>query len=327
MSDQPSGQTPGAEGVQGQPLTPEQAQAVFAYQQAVAAQYAQQGRPLTPEQVMAVMQMVMAGQAQQQQQMLARQRISGGRVDGGRVMQWALGLAAVAGVAIVMVGLIFTLSPTVQEVVGSGIPGPGPGPASQGPVPEPLNLAPTVGPGGEGVPLTQAELTAPPPVAVAPPIKPIGPAAPARLVISKIGVNAPIDTMGLTARGEIQTPSLNRPNLVGWYKYGPQPGERGPSVVLGHKDTRTKSAVFSKLGLIRRGDTIKVIRADGVTATFTVDGVEQASKRIFPTSRVYSNRKNAELRLITCGGVYNPRTHSYTDNIIVYATLTDAKRA
>ena len=58
---------------------------------------------------------------------------------------------------------------------------------------------------------------------------------------------------------------------------------------------------------------------------FTVSGIEQVSKSSFPTARVYGNTENAQLRLITCGGIYNKSAHSYTDNIIVYATLSKKK--
>jgi hypothetical protein len=45
----------------------------------------------------------------------------------------------------------------------------------------------------------------------------------------------------------------------------------------------------------------------------------------FPTKRVYGNTATSSLRLITCGGVFNAKQHSYTDNIVVYATLTEVK--
>jgi sortase (surface protein transpeptidase) len=98
-------------------------------------------------------------------------------------------------------------------------------------------------------------------------------------------------------------------------------------VVLGHKDTRTRPAVFSRLREIRNGDTIEVKRQDHTTAVFTVGGVEQASKKTFPTQRVYGSQgANAQLHLITCGGDYNRSIGHYTDNIIVYATMTSSYR-
>ena len=40
----------------------------------------------------------------------------------------------------------------------------------------------------------------------------------------------------------------------------------------------------------------------------------------FPTDTVYGPTPDAELRLITCGGAFDPATHHYLSNIIVYAT-------
>jgi hypothetical protein len=179
----------------------------------------------------------------------------------------------------------------------------------------------------------QAMFEAPP--SVPPPLPPIQPApamlpsTPKRLVVKRLGINAPIGSVGLDRRGAIQVPPINNPNLVGWYRHGPTAGEGGPSVMLGHKDTRSGSAVFSRLYEIKNGDTIEIKRQDGVTAVFTVGGVEQAAKTTFPTQRVYGDQpgSNAQLHLITCGGVYNRTTGHYTDNIIVYATMTSSYRS
>jgi sortase (surface protein transpeptidase) len=96
--------------------------------------------------------------------------------------------------------------------------------------------------------------------------------------------------------------------------------------MLGHKDTTTRSAVFSRLHELQYGDTIEVTRMDGTVAIFTVGGIEQADKKTFPTNRVYGNAEAAELRLITCGGTYNRATGHYVDNVIVYARMTGTRK-
>jgi sortase (surface protein transpeptidase) len=132
--------------------------------------------------------------------------------------------------------------------------------------------------------------------------------------------------VGTDRNGELESPPMDEPNLVGWYRGGPTPGQAGPAVLLGHKDTRTRSAVFSRLHELRYGDRIEVVRMDGTVAVFTVGGVEQASKDTFPTERVYGRTEYAELRLITCGGVYNRVSGHYLDNVIVYARMTATER-
>lgn len=245
-----------------------------------------------------------------------------------------------AGIIAVMVGMLAVLSPT---------------PPAEAPLSDQVNvqgagnvshLSPTVGPGGPDMPLTAAAPTAPPPEPALEPFPPLAltPTAasasarkssriiktastkPLKIRIPAIGVSAPIQAVGVDKAGEMQVPPLSRPNLTGWYRYGPAPGDQGPAIILGHVNTRKGAAVFSRLRELRRGNKIAVQRADGKTAIFTVDGIEQVSKANFPTKRVYGNTATASLRLITCGGVFNAKAHSYTDNIIVYATLTSIRK-
>jgi sortase (surface protein transpeptidase) len=50
--------------------------------------------------------------------------------------------------------------------------------------------------------------------------------------------------------------------MAGWYALGPRPGDPGSSVILGHVDSRRGPAVLFRLRELRRGDEIKVTRAD-----------------------------------------------------------------
>ncbi|MBG0831640.1 class F sortase [Planomonospora sp. ID67723] len=144
---------------------------------------------------------------------------------------------------------------------------------------------------------------------------------PVAIRIPAIGVSAPVRAVGLDADGAVSAPPVRQPNLTGWYKHGPTPGELGPAVILGHVDTITGPAVFARLRELAPGAVIEVVRRDGSTATFVVDGLEKASKRTFPTGRVYGRLEHAGLRLITCGGDFDHSARSYTDNVIVYAHL------
>ncbi|MBG0813237.1 class F sortase [Planomonospora sp. ID82291] len=145
---------------------------------------------------------------------------------------------------------------------------------------------------------------------------------PVSLDIPAIGVKgAPIDPVGLNADQTVEVPALDRPELVGWYRHRPTPGEAGPAVLLGHVDAYGRPAVFARTHTLKPGDTVKVARADGTTAVFTVDELERVDKDAFPTDRVYGETAAPELRLITCGGAFDAATGHYEDNIIVYAHL------
>ncbi|GGO68031.1 class F sortase [Nonomuraea cavernae] len=251
-----------------------------------------------------------------------------------RAMPALLIAGSLGGVGAIMVGLL-SLAPAVDD-------GSGPGPIAQ---PEPSTvqiqnagafvLPPTVGPGGKNTPLTPARLDAPPPLAAEPLVAPI-PAPkkvgvkatkvrPTRIKIPKLKVNAVIGAVTLDKKGNLTTPPLSKPNRTGWYRYSPLPGELGPSVINGHVSTRKGAAVFSRLRELAKGDHIYVYRSDKKVTRFTVSGIEQVSKSTFPTARVYGNTDGSQLRLITCGGIYNKKAHSYTDNIVVYATLSKKK--
>ncbi|MEU5724090.1 class F sortase [Micromonospora sp. NPDC047738] len=145
---------------------------------------------------------------------------------------------------------------------------------------------------------------------------------PVRITIPRIGVDAGIIPVATDADGALEVPPLEYPEIVGWYRPGATPGEAGNAVMVGHVDSDHGPAVFFDLGRLRPGDTVRVTRADGRVASFTVDGVGAYPKDRFPTDRVYGGGTDARLRLITCGGRFNPRTGSYPDNIVVFATAT-----
>ncbi|AEN08493.1 LPXTG-site transpeptidase (sortase) family protein [Streptomyces sp. DvalAA-21] len=148
---------------------------------------------------------------------------------------------------------------------------------------------------------------------------------PSRISIRSIAVNAPFTPLSIGASGQLDAPPADDANLVGWFKDGATPGERGTSVVAGHVDTKTGPAVFLLLSTLKAGNTVDITRKDGVVATFKVDAVETFSKADFPSDRVYSDNGTAQLRLITCGGVYDKKAKDYEDNVVVFAHLDSAK--
>lgn len=107
---------------------------------------------------------------------------------------------------------------------------------------------------------------------------------------------------------------------VGWYSGGPAPGDPGPAVIVGHVDSWRGPAVFFRVRDLVPGDEIVVPRADGTSATFVVDAIEQYPKDGFPAERVYGPTADPQLRLITCGGSFDRAAKSYRDNIVVYAS-------
>jgi sortase (surface protein transpeptidase) len=141
-------------------------------------------------------------------------------------------------------------------------------------------------------------------------------ADPARLRIPAIGVDAPMLPLRVE-HGVLAAP--DRDEVAGWWRDGPEPGERGPAVIAGHVDSRSGPAVFFRLRELDRGARILVDRTDGSTAEFVAVRTEQHAKDAFPTEAVYGPTADTTLRLVTCGGSFDRRARSYLDNVIVYA--------
>jgi sortase (surface protein transpeptidase) len=146
---------------------------------------------------------------------------------------------------------------------------------------------------------------------------------PVSLAIPAIGVQSSLMDVGRTAQGTLEVPAPGpNYNKAAWYRHSPTPGSLGPAVILGHVDSKADGpSVFYKLGTLRPRDTVRVTRADNSVAVFTVDTVRRFQKSAFPTQLVYGNTNHAALRLITCGGPFDRDTGSYSDNIVVMATL------
>ncbi|MFV6032936.1 class F sortase [Streptomyces sp. NPDC056264] len=155
-----------------------------------------------------------------------------------------------------------------------------------------------------------------------PPPAPLARSRPVTVAVPAITIEAPVLDLGLDGEGRLATPPMENPDVVGWYAKGVTPGERGTAVVVGHRDTRTGPAIFVSLDSLSAGNTVRVARADGKVAVFTVDRVVTYSKTGFPDKEVYGSTGRPELRLLTCGGAFDPGK-GYEANIVVFAHLTD----
>jgi hypothetical protein len=180
---------------------------------------------------------------------------------------------------------------------------------------------------------TQPKPTAPPttPIVETPATKGtvLAASVPTRVDVPAIGASSQLLKLGTNKDGTIQVPPVEeKDSHAGWYDGSPTPGQLGPAIILGHIDSaKYGPGVFFRLGALKPGDTVNVTRADGTVAVFTIDKVEEYSKSHFPTHDVYGNLDHAGLRLITCGGKFDPSVHSYESNIVAYASLTSTHKA
>ena len=142
-------------------------------------------------------------------------------------------------------------------------------------------------------------------------------ARPVWLSIPSIAVRTMLINLGVNKNGTLQVPSSTA--VAGWYTGSPRPGTVGSAIIAGHVDSRSGPGIFFWLRTLRPGDRVYVGRADGTMAVFTVTRIKRFAKDQFPTAAVYGPVPDAELRLITCGGVFDRSLRSYLSNVVVFA--------
>jgi LPXTG-site transpeptidase (sortase) family protein len=165
----------------------------------------------------------------------------------------------------------------------------------------------------------------------APPVAPLGD-QPYRLVIEKIGVNAPVDTYGLDANAIPEVPTGAGANqTVAWYDFSAKPGGGSNAVFAGHV-TWNGPAVFFKLAEVAQGDTIRLQGTDGTELVYNVSSVFSVDPTDPDAVKVMHSTDRDMVTLITCGGEYT-RTGDpifggeYDQRLIVRAELASVNAA
>ncbi len=226
-----------------------------------------------------------------------------------RQRMYLAGLLAVVGVFLVGIGLAQTSVDDHDDAPGTATERPVFAAAEGNAAPDdPISLpAPSIG--------TNVDSSETAPVGPAPESAPV---VPTRVRIPSIGVNASMTGLGLNPDRTLEVPE--NVGVAGWWTGRSVPGEVGPSIVVGHIDSRIAGpGVFHQLFRLSAGDTVEFERSDGSIAEFRVTDSERVAKDEFPTERVYGDTDEPTLRLITCGGNFDRVTRSYDDNVIVYA--------
>jgi LPXTG-site transpeptidase (sortase) family protein len=154
------------------------------------------------------------------------------------------------------------------------------------------------------------------PVAVSLPLQTV---LEAHLVIPEIGVNAVIKDMETTPDGAMDVPG-NRVD-VGWFSLGTTPGEIGSAVIGGHNRWDGGSGVFVRLDQLAVGDVLSVVDKNGVSTFFAVREMRTYEPTDFGGDIFNSEGLGIHLNLITCSGVFDPATGTYTKRLVVF---TDA---
>ena len=144
-------------------------------------------------------------------------------------------------------------------------------------------------------------------------------AAPVRLAVPEVGIDAPVDPVGVTPDGLLQLP--DDVHRIGWYRFGPAPGQSQGSVVLaGHVDSWNQGlGVLSRLRWVGPGQRIAVTDVAGRVTTWQVVTRQLVVKQQLPLPELFTRAGPPRLVLLTCGGPFDERLRSYQDNLVVVA--------
>jgi LPXTG-site transpeptidase (sortase) family protein len=145
-----------------------------------------------------------------------------------------------------------------------------------------------------------------------------------RLIIDKLGIDAPVNirdvghegTMGDPA-GPLDVVRYNWPLNPG---YGSFPGNGGTTVIAGHLDFRYYGlAVFGHLDQLAPGDVVDYYREDGQLISYQV----QQAYDVDPEINFGEFAKNGSVEtmvLITCNGTFDWDVEQYSARRVVVAT-------
>jgi Sortase domain len=148
--------------------------------------------------------------------------------------------------------------------------------------------------------------------------RPLDPARAARVTVPSGGIGSAVRPVGVSADGQMELPA--DPEVLGWYRFGPAPGEGSGSVVLaGHLDSK-RYGLGPLVGLreVEVGDPVTLTRSDGTRVDYAVVDVRRYDRQALP-EELFSRTGPERLRLITCGGEYLPDEGGYQENLVVTA--------
>ena len=142
--------------------------------------------------------------------------------------------------------------------------------------------------------------------------------APVKIMLDKSLLD--IEEVGLMPDGQLEVPSTWA--KVAWHKESAKAGEKGNVVIGGHYDTDTAvPAAFWGLKNLKVNDT--VILQDELRREFSYSIIDTLYVDISDPQRIkiFDETEEAELTLITCGGVWDSVAGTYNKRFVVKAKL------
>ncbi|MFF2369184.1 class F sortase [Agromyces sp. NPDC058110] len=146
--------------------------------------------------------------------------------------------------------------------------------------------------------------------------------APIRLAVPDLGIDVPVEPVGLDDDGRMGLPA--NPSIAAWYSYGVAPGDpAGSAVIAAHVDSiEYDIGPFARLADAPRGTLVEVTSADGSVRGFSLDSTQVVLKGTVDWQRVFRRGGSPVLTLVTCGGEFDWDARRYLSSVIVTALAT-----
>lgn len=152
-------------------------------------------------------------------------------------------------------------------------------------------------------------------------VPPRGPFNGDRLIIPKIGVDAPFTYKVVPGSG--QMPNPNGPEDVAYYDFsdwagmGGVPGLGGNVVLAGHVDYINHGpAVFWELDQLTVGDRVQIRMKDGTVIEYAIEFNKHIDADAAPWEAIVGGTSEESITLITCGGEFS--AGHYSDRQILW---------
>jgi LPXTG-site transpeptidase (sortase) family protein len=141
---------------------------------------------------------------------------------------------------------------------------------------------------------------------------------PVRLEIPEINVDAKITEVGASKDGSMETPTGRKD--VGWFMFGPRPGEIGSAVIDGHYGVwkNGEGGVFNDINKLKKGDKVYVEDENGTIIIFSVRKILTYDLNDSALPVFSSSDGKSHLNLITCEGIWDNVNKTYSNRLVVF---------
>ncbi len=145
---------------------------------------------------------------------------------------------------------------------------------------------------------------------------------PVSLSVPSLDIVADVAGVGVDTSGSMEIPDDE--NTLGWYRFGPSPGESGSAVIAGHLDDIRGRAVFFDLKNVEIGAEIMVTMQNGENRRFIVTTKERYPATDLPSDTMFARDGEPVLTLVTCAGSWDRSAGRYTETAVIVAKPVDS---